>query len=67
MSNNRNPLTVEEKAAYFDYMASKLDYATLHLSFGGTDDLYMDNNHTPEHLASLLDKSKSYEDEANEN
>lgn len=68
MANNSTttPLTVSEKAALFDYLASRLEYANLQLNFGGSDKIYHERK-SPEHLAAELRLAMSYEAESDSN
>lgn len=53
-------LTIEEKAALFDYLASRASEIKMQLSFGGSDWVYNDKR-DPEQLAAQLFQCQEWE------
>lgn len=57
------PLTIEQKAELFDYLASRATEIKLQLSFGGSDWVYNDRR-DPVALAGSLYQAQEWEDHA---
>lgn len=57
------PLTMEQKAELFDYLASRASEIKLNLSFGGSDWVYNDKR-DPSQLAAQLYQAQEWEDHA---